>query len=62
MAYNAGIPKEKIAKITGHKCVEELEPYIQATHKFTNEVIDAIDRMDCERRMKISKAPEILRC
>ncbi len=55
MAYNAGMPIEHIAEITGHKCIEDLEPYIKATHKLTNNVIDAIDSMDQERRMKMSK-------
>lgn len=55
MAYNAGMPIEHIAEITGHKCIEDLEPYIKATHKLTNNVIDAIDSMDNERRMKTSK-------
>ena len=55
MAYNADMPIEHIAEITGHKCIEDLKPYIQATHKLTNKVIDAIDRMDCERQMKIIK-------
>lgn len=53
MAYNAGYSMKEIAEITGHKCVEDLKPYIQATHKLTNNVIDAIDKMDRERRMKI---------
>lgn len=53
MAYNAGEDMEKIAEITGHKCIEDLKPYKQATHKLTNNVIDAIDKMDRERRMKI---------
>lgn len=53
MAYNAGRSLEEIAEITGHKCIEDLQPYKQATHKLTNKVIDAIDRMDTERRMKI---------
>ena len=55
MAYNAGRSLEDIAEITGHKCIEYLKPYKQATHKLTNKVIDAIDRMDTERRMKIDK-------
>lgn len=55
MAYNAGMPIEHIAEITGHKCIEDLEPYIKATHKLTNNVIDAIDSMDKERKMKMSK-------
>lgn len=53
MAYNAGYSMKEIAEITGHKCIEDLEPYIKATHKLTNNVIDALDRMDSERRMKI---------
>ena len=55
MAYNAGMSLEQIAEITGHKCIEDLKPYIQATHKLTNNVIDAIDRMDSEREMKTGK-------
>lgn len=55
MAYNAGYSMKEIAEITGHKCIEDLEPYIKATHKLTNNVIDALDRMDSERRMKIVK-------
>ena len=55
MAYNAGMSLEQIAEITGHKCIEDLKPYIQATHKLTNNVIDAIDRMDSERKMKTDK-------
>ena len=55
MAYNAGYRMKEIAEITGHKCIEDLEPYIKATHKLTNNVIDALDRMDSERRMKIVK-------
>ena len=55
MAYNAGMPIEHIAEITGHKCIEDLEPYIKATHKLTNNVIDAIDSINNERRMKTSK-------
>ena len=55
MAYNAGMPIEHIAEITGHKCIEDLEPYIKATHKLTNNVIDAIDSIDKERKMKMSK-------
>ena len=55
MAYNAGEDMEKIAEITGHKCIEDLKPYKQATHKLTDKVIDAIDSMDNERRMKMSK-------
>ena len=53
MAYNAGMSLEQIAEITGHKCVEDLKPYTKATHRLTNNVIDAIDKMDSERRMKI---------
>jgi len=53
MAYNAGMSLEQIAEITGHKCIEDLKPYIKATHRLTNNVIDAIDKMDSERRMKI---------
>jgi len=53
MAYNAGMTMEQIAEITGHKCIEDLKPYIQATHKLTNNVIDAIDKMDKDRSMKI---------
>ena len=56
MAYNAGMSLEQIAEITGHKCIADLEPYIKATHKLTNNVIDAIDHMDEERRMKIDKS------
>ena len=55
MAYNAGMSLEQIAEITGHKCIEDLKPYIKATHKLTNNVIDAIDSMDKERKMKMSK-------
>ena len=55
LAYNAGRSLEEIAEITGHKCIEDLKPYIQATHKLTNNVIDAIDRMDSEREMKTGK-------
>lgn len=55
MAYNAGMPIEHIAEITGHKCIGDLEPYIKATHKLTNNVIDAIDSIDKERKMKMSK-------
>lgn len=53
MAYNAGMTLEQIAAITGHKHIEDLKPYIQATHKLTDPVIDAIDKMDKERSMKI---------
>lgn len=53
MAYNAGRSLEEIAEITGHKCIEDLKPYKQATHKLTDKVIDAIDSIDSERRMKI---------
>ena len=55
MAYNAGMSLEQIAEITGHKCIEDLKPYIKATHKLTNNVIDAIDSINNERRMKMSK-------
>ena len=55
MAYNAGMSLEQIAEITGHKCIEDLKPYIKATHKLTNNVIDAIDSINNERRMKTSK-------
>lgn len=55
MAYNAGYSLEEIAEITGHKNLEDLKPYKQATHQLTNKVIDAIDSMDNERRMKMSK-------
>lgn len=60
MAYNAGRSLEEIAEITGHKCIEDLKPYKQATHKLTDKVIDAIDRMDNERRMKIIKSDIIV--
>lgn len=53
MAYNAGMTLEQIAAITGHKHIEDLKPYIQATHKLTDPVIDAIDKMDKDRSMKI---------
>lgn len=55
MAFNAGMTMEQIAEITGHKCIDDLKPYIQATHKLTDIVIDALDRMDNERRMKVGK-------
>ena len=53
MAYNEGMELERIAAITGHKRIEDLKPYIQAMHKLTDPVIDAIDEMDKERSMKI---------
>ena len=53
MAYNEGMELERIAAITGHKHIEDLKPYIQAMHKLTDPVIDAIDEMDKDRSMKI---------
>lgn len=44
LALNEGAPLDLIAKITSHSDVKAMAPYIQATLKGTNLVIDAIDK------------------
>ncbi len=43
LAYNAGIPLERIAMITSHGDISRMKPYFTIQTKSTDKVIDAID-------------------
>ena len=43
LAYNSGVPLERIAMITSHSDVSKMKPYIKVLTQSTDKVIDAID-------------------
>ena len=44
MAYNEGVSLDLIALVTSHNDVKAMKPYLKATSKGSDKVIDAIDR------------------
>ena len=52
MAYNEGVSLDMIALVTSHNDVKAMKPYLKATSKGSDKVIDAINRATMAKPQK----------
>lgn len=55
MTYNEGVGLDLIALVTSHNDVKAMKPYLKATSRGADKVIDAVDRITVEKKSEKEK-------